>query len=87
MTQIISNIDNNHVIDFKVNDGIVSNGEVIGSFIENTADLEILNLNHVYDNLLNQYIDIQGFGKWYVDNISNDEGYSTLKLYDISHRL
>lgn len=86
MTQIISNIDNNHVIDFKVNDGIVSNGEVIGSFIENTAELEILNLNHVYDNLLNQYIDIKGFGKWYVDNISNDEGYSTLKLYDISHR-
>ena len=44
MTQIISNIDNNHVINFKVNDGIVSNGEVIGSFIENTAELEILNL-------------------------------------------
>ena len=85
---IISNIDNKHVTAVKIDDGIVSNKEVVGTFIKNTGEIEIININHVYDNLKGQYINIQGFGTWYVDDLRSDEEFisSKLTLYDITHK-
>lgn len=85
---IVSKIEDKYITGFKVNDNIVANKKVIGSFIKNTAELEIINLNHTYDNLKGQYIDIQGFGKWYVSDLETDEEYteSTLKLNDITEK-
>ena len=83
---IISNIDNKHVTGVKINDEIVANKEVIGTFIKNTGEIEITNINHMYDNLKGQYIDIQGFGTWYVDDLKSDEEFVTskLSLYDVT---
>ena len=85
---IISNIEDNHVQSLKLNDDIVNNSQVVGSFLKNTGELSILNLNHTYDNLEHTYIDIKGFGKWYVDELKSDEEYisSTLKLNDITQK-
>lgn len=85
---IISNIDNKHLTSVKLNDNIVSNKEVIGTFIKNIAEIEITNINHMYDDLKGQYLDIQGFGKWYVDDLKSDEEFVTskLSLYDITNK-
>ncbi len=83
---IVSKIEDKYITGFKVNDNIVADKKVIGSFVKNTAELQIINLNHSYDNLKGQYIDIQGFGKWFVDDLETDEEFteSTLKLNDIT---
>lgn len=85
---IISNIDNKHVTTVKIDDGIVSNKEVVGTFIKNTGEIEIININHVYDDLKGQYINIQSFGTWYIDDLKSDEEFITSKLtlYDITHK-
>lgn len=85
---IINNIQDNHITGFKVNDNIVADKKVVGTFVKNTAELEIINLNHVYDNLKGQYIDIQDFGKWYVNDLETNEEFteSTLKLNDITQK-
>ena len=85
---IISNIEDNHIQSLKLTDDIINNKQVVGSFLKNTGELSILNLNHTYDNLEHTYIDIKGFGKWYVDELKSDEEYisSTLKLNDITQK-
>lgn len=85
---IISDVEDKHITDVKINDGIVANKIVVGSFIKNTAEVQLINLNHIYDNLQGKEIDIQGFGTWYVNELSTDEEFteSKLSLYDITYR-
>lgn len=85
---IASKIEDKHITSFRVNDNIVADKKAVGSFVKNTAELQIINLNHFYDNLKEQYIDIQGFGKWYVNDLETDEEFteSTLKLNDITEK-
>lgn len=85
---IVSDISNNHVTGLKIIDGIGSSGNIIGSFEKNTGEIKILNLNHTYDELKGKYVDIQNFGKWYVNDLETDEEFteSTLSLFDITHK-
>ncbi len=86
--RIVSEIENKHLTAVKLNDGIVTNKVVVGSFVKNSGEIEVINLNHQYDNLKGKYLDIQGFGKWYVNDLSTDEEFTTskLSLYDISNK-
>ena len=77
---IVSNIENNDITELKINDGIVADKDVIGSFVKNSADIEIINLNHKYDELKGTYIDIQDFGKWYINELTTDEEFTSSKL-------
>ena len=88
MKNIVNNIENNDITELKINDGIVADKDIIGSFVKNSADIEIINLDHKYDNLKGTYIDIQDFGKWYVNELATDEEFtsSKLSLYDITHK-
>lgn len=83
---IISSIADNDLRGFKVNDEIVVDKNVIGEFIKNSAKLTILNKNHQYDFLEKTYLNITNFGKWYVDNLNNDEESveADLTLFDLS---
>lgn len=83
---IISNIIDSDLRGFKVNDEIVVDKNVIGEFIKNSAKLTILNKNHQYDSLEKTYLNITNFGKWYVDNLNNDEESveTDLTLFDLS---
>lgn len=86
---IVTQIANdNHITDFKINDTITSDKNIIGTFVKNSAELTILNLNHTYDYLKNQYIDIKNFGTWYVDDLKTDEEMlsSTLTLCDCTKK-
>lgn len=83
---IISNIIDSDLRGFKVNDEIVVDKNVIGEFIKNSAKLTILNKNHQYDSLEKTYLNITNFGKWYVDNLNNNEESveADLTLFDLS---
>lgn len=85
---IVSNINNKDLLGVKFIDDIVSNKKVVGSFIKNTGELTILNLEHTYDKLENTYVDIEGFGTWYINEVKTDEEVtsSTLSLFDITHK-
>ena len=85
----IEPIDDKHLTGIKLTDNIVSSqNDVVGSFIKNTAEIEIININHQYDYLKGTYLKIPNFGTWYVNEIEHDEEFinSTLKLYDITKK-
>ncbi len=81
---IVTGIKDSDITGFKLIDNIENNQQVIGAFVKNSAELKIINLNHAYDNLYHTYIDIQGFGSWYVNDLKTDEDSieSTLSLFD-----
>lgn len=85
---IVNGIKDKDLQGIKFVDNIVSNKKIVGSFVKNTGELTVLNLNHVYDNLNNTYINIQGFGKWYINDLKTDEDAtsSILSLYDVTHK-
>lgn len=85
---IVSNIQDKDLLGVKFVDDVVSNKKVVGSFVKNTGELTILNLNHVYDELEHTYVDIEGFGTWYINELKTDEEVtsSSLSLYDITHK-
>ncbi len=81
---IVTGIKDDDLRGFKYIDNIENNKQVVGTFVKNSAELKILNLNHTYDNLYHTYVDIKGFGSWYVDDLKTDEEFieSTLSLFD-----
>lgn len=85
---IVNKVEDNHITGIKFNDNIIADKSVVGTFVKNTAELKVINLNHIYDNLKGEYIDIEGFGSWYVNDLETDEEFteSTLQLNDITQR-
>lgn len=85
---IINKINDDDLQSFKITNEIVVDKNVIGEFIKDTAELVILNRKHQYDILDKDYIDINKFGEWYVEEIENNEEEEslTLKLCDKSQK-
>ena len=77
---IVQGINDSHLLSAKITDEIIKDKVVIGTFIKNTAEISAINLNHVYNVLNNTYISIQSFGTWYVEEISDDEANSQIKI-------
>ena len=85
---IVNKIEDKDITLLKISDEIVNDKNVIGSFVKNNGTLEILNLNHKYDSLLNTDIEIQNFGTWHIDDLKTDEDFtiSTLNISDVAYK-
>lgn len=85
---IVQGINDNHLLSFKITDEIIKDKKIVGTFIKNSAELSATNINHVYNVLNNTYVTIQGLGKWYVNEISDDEAnvQIKMKLFDLSQK-
>lgn len=85
---IVQGINDNHLLSLKIIDENIKDKKIVGTFIKNTAELSATNINHIYNILNNTYITIQGFGKWYVNEINDDEAnvQIKMKLFDLSQK-
>ena len=77
---IVQGINDSHLLSMKITDEIIKDKAVIGTFIKNTAEISAINLNHAYNALNNTYMSIQSFGTWFVEEISDNESDSQIKI-------
>lgn len=85
---IVQGINDNHLLSFKLIDEIIKDKKIVGTFIKNSAEITATNINHVYNVLYDNYVTIQGLGKWYVNEINDDEAnvQIKMKLFDLSQK-
>lgn len=83
---IITNIDDKHLQSVKIDEQLLENKKVIGTFHKNTCELEIININHQYNSLKGSWVNINGFGDWKIDELADDEvnASASLTLSDIT---
>lgn len=84
---LIDGVNDADIQKFEIDDSIVSDNQVVGSFNLNTATIKLINPNKRYNSLKDQWVDTL-MGKLYVHEAPEAQGDVTieLKCYDLAYK-